>query len=132
MNFRIKIANKKEAIEALTLLQKLTGKKIHAEDLTPEQWVKLYNVSHFSYIGTTSRDHICGFLHSGDKEVLHYFTHLSEIISRLVGYKEYVVRNVGDYTANITKDGIEVGCQKISFEKFDEVAAMVAKFRSEN
>lgn len=132
MNFRIKVKNDREAVEALTLLQKLTGKQIHAEDLTPEEFVRLHKVSDYSYMGINSRDCICGFLHSGDKEVLHYFTHLSEIISRLVSYKEYVVENVGKYTAKISRDGIEVGCQKISFEKFDEVAAMVAKFRSEN
>lgn len=131
MNFRIKVKNNREAVEALTLLQKLTGKKIHRDNLTPEQWVDDFDSSVYKYIGIYN-DTIVGYEVAGNLEVLHYFTHLSEIISRLVGYKVYVVKDVGHYTAKITKDGIEVGCQKISFEKFDEVAAMVAKFRSEN
>lgn len=34
-----------------------------------------------------------------------------------------------DYSAIVSKKGIEVGCQNISFEDFDKLAELVAKYR---
>jgi len=38
-----------------------------------------------------------------------------------------VIDGVGDYSAKVYKDHLMVGCQTISWEKFDEIAAARAK-----
>lgn len=59
------------------------------------------------------------------------FEDLPKIVSILTNSKPpIVVENVGEYTAVINDDGINVGCQTISFEKFDEVAKAVKEYRS--
>ncbi len=40
-----------------------------------------------------------------------------------------VVKNVGDYEAMVTKNSVQVGCQTISFEKFEEIAEAVKQIR---
>jgi len=41
-----------------------------------------------------------------------------------------VVEGLGEYSASIKKDGIHVGCQLITFEKFAELEKAVNKFNS--
>lgn len=41
------------------------------------------------------------------------------------------VKITNDYTAEINNKGIEVGCQLITFDKFDELSKKVAEFRAE-
>lgn len=44
-------------------------------------------------------------------------------------YTPVIISDVGDYEAKVHKSGIKVGCQTISFEKFEEIAEAVKKFR---
>ena len=55
-----------------------------------------------------------------------------EIIERLT--KTYTVTEVGDdnYTATVTDEGIVVGCQTITFEKFEEIVKVVKDFQDSN
>jgi len=43
-------------------------------------------------------------------------------LSKIKAITSITVKNVGDYEAIVTKDHIQVGCQKISKEKFEEIA----------
>ena len=40
------------------------------------------------------------------------------------------INKVGDYHAKVTKDGIHINGEVISFEKFDEIAAAVTKVKN--
>ncbi len=49
--------------------------------------------------------------------------------NNVVNYTPIVIEDVGDYEARVTATGIKVGCQTISFEKFDEIEEAVKKIR---
>jgi hypothetical protein len=57
---------------------------------------------------------------------------LSEMIEKIISapFKEsFTIQLTNDYEAEVTKDGITVGCQKITFEKFDELCELVKQAR---
>lgn len=44
--------------------------------------------------------------------------------------KNYRMNLTNEYDAEITSDGIIVGCQTITFEKFEELSALVEKYKT--
>jgi len=53
----------------------------------------------------------------------------TEIIKEITD-TEITIDNVGDYSAIICREGIKVGCQTISFGKFDEIVEGVKKYKN--
>jgi hypothetical protein len=65
------------------------------------------------------------FAKNGYKPVM-----LDKFIENILSYNSSIKIEISSqYTAEISKDSIKVGCQTISFEKFDEIAAAVEKMR---
>jgi hypothetical protein len=65
----------------------------------------------------------------------HHFDYPKDI-SKIIEFftnppKVYEVEDVGSYTAKINNTGIVVGCQTITFEKFQEISDMVDEFKKE-
>ncbi len=53
-------------------------------------------------------------------------TDAAKIIDHILNpFKEITINGVGDYSAIVSQDDIRVGCQVISFEKFQEIADAV-------
>jgi hypothetical protein len=67
--------------------------------------------------------------------VLSWPSQATEILAELKEYfkgkKPVFVSNVGDYSATICDEGIKVGCQTISFAKFQEIVDGVDKFNKQ-
>jgi len=57
--------------------------------------------------------------------------------AKIIGYftpkikEDVTIHNVGDYSAQITSSGIHVGCQLISFKKFQEIVDAVKQFQED-
>ena len=81
-------------------------------------------------IGYAADSKNMGFVHTNPSG-LYWPKDADKIIDIIVGSnKSITVPNVGDYTATVDAEGIKVGCQTISFEKFDELTKAVNKIRS--
>ena len=131
MEIVIDTNNKADHYSATALLQKLSGAKIHGyENLSVQSFNDSYWNTHSLVV--LRHDDTIGGTKSGNRKVTHYYPQdTQKIVDHFIKpKKEYIVTNVGDYKAEITKDGIKVGCQVISFEKFDEVANKLKDFRN--
>lgn len=134
-NVLIKTENPQDARRLLIVLLALTGGQIHAGDITVDQFVDRYAASHplIGLDGTYTDDGKPVFAGWGGRRVADYS--YPQDIQKIIDIfspdskKVQVIENVGDYEATVTAEGISVGCQKISLEKFDEIAAAVAKVR---
>ncbi len=56
---------------------------------------------------------------------------LTELKEFFKGKRPVFISKVGDYSATICDDGIKVGCQTISFAKFQEIVDGVDKFNKQ-
>jgi hypothetical protein len=55
---------------------------------------------------------------------------LNELVRILTGAGLYASVQISDeYKAIVTKEGVQVGCQNVTFERFDELAAVVKRVR---
>jgi len=73
---------------------------------------------------------LCGYGRMQTRHTRHTWPEDAvEIIERIT--KTYTVTEVGDdnYTATVTKTGIVVGCQTITFDKFEEISKVVKDFQ---
>lgn len=63
-----------------------------------------------------------------------WFNSLAEVVAwleqEIASYPETV--KVGDYEAMVTAEGIDVGCQHVSFEEFDALSGLVDRLRPKN
>lgn len=70
-----------------------------------------------------------------DNDSLNWPSQAKEILKELkeifVKPKPIIISNVGDYKATICEDGIKVGCQTISFAKFQEIVDGVSKYKAQ-
>jgi hypothetical protein len=129
MNFKIKTNTQKEKLSAIILLSKLTGANISDFYLDDDGEVSHNMNMRHPYLYISDNEITASMSPFGDNQY-DYSTQLHEIIDLLTNpKKEYVVKDVGDYSATISGNGIEVGCQTISLEKFDEIAEKVALVR---
>lgn len=65
---------------------------------------------------------------SDNKEIIS----LSEMIEKIISapiIESFTMQLTNNYEAEVTKDGITVGCQEITFEKFDELSELVKQVR---
>jgi hypothetical protein len=129
--FVIKVTTVEDKRNAIILLNKLTGAFIGScyrdlnDNVMPPHQLDL----RYSYLGVADT-RIDGRRTSDDMPVYNYPDDLPIIIDKLLSPPvEYTVEDVGDYSATISEDGIEVGCQTISLKKFDEIAEKVALVR---
>ena len=61
-----------------------------------------------------------------------YPKQITDIILYITETKSYKVENLTrDYDAEVLDGKISVGCQTVSFEKFDELAKIVAEYRKD-
>jgi len=65
------------------------------------------------------------------RKVLNWPEQAEEIVS-LIFKKSYKMHDLCDYFAEVTKDGIKVGCQTIPFDKFEKLVTLVNEFKNEN
>jgi hypothetical protein len=53
-----------------------------------------------------------------------------ELVNTLLSIpKSYTLEDVAGYTATVTKTGIKIGCQTVTFEKFYELLGLVEDFK---
>lgn len=64
-----------------------------------------------------------------DVTVYRFASELEQINQAIFNRAESTVRISADYDAVVSKNGIQVGCQTISFEDFDKLAAIVKNIR---
>ena len=64
-----------------------------------------------------------------DLTTYYWSKDLDAIIEHL-STKTYRMNLTNQYDAEITSDGIIVGCQTITFEKFEELSALVEKYKT--
>lgn len=64
-----------------------------------------------------------------DRAVYHYDSDLPTILNVLLNGNGRKMQLTSEYEAVVEDTYIQVGCQKITFEKFDELAKIVAKVR---
>lgn len=131
MNLKIKTNTKSEKRSAIILLSKLTGATISDYYLDDVDEVCHNMDMNHPYVYISDNEITASVQPFGDN-VYDYATQLPEIIYLLMNpKKEYVVKDVGDYTAEITEEGIVVGCQTISFEKLQEIVDKVSEFKAD-
>jgi hypothetical protein len=131
MNLKIKTNTKSEKRSAIILLSKLTEATISDYYLDDVDEVSHNMDMSHPYVYISDNEITASVQPFGDN-VYDYATQLPEIIDLLMNpKKEYVVKDVGDYTAKITEEGIVVGCQTISFEKLQEIVDKVSEFKAD-
>lgn len=127
-----KVAAKKAAKKAATLeeIQKLIGQVVEADTESGEY--EFENLTLKVTEGWLTLDN--------DGDDIDDFRSLDEVRTKLEQMlEESVVLKVTDVEdsgfsddATVDSDGITVGCKTVPFNKFDEIAAMVAKYRAKN
>lgn len=75
-----------------------------------------------------------GNIKAGESEYLAGFSNAAVLcveLQKLIDAESSISVELNDeYSAEVTKDGIKVGCQSIDFEAFDELIKVVEKVRS--
>ena len=127
---RIKVNNWQEKCIAIKILQFLTG-CLNEEifSYTYETKSSLYN-----YIGLDNIDNkkISAYCAFDNKKVVDfvdiYKLFIEHEFKKLVSPKFEVELN-NEHRAEITKEGIKVGCQNFSFDKFEELYGKIQEFK---
>lgn len=130
---RIKVYNRDQVRKALGIFNLLGGFSIDMGD-TIDEFTRKYipkDVTTY-YIGLSFNDKVTAWS-AGDNDNnidINDTESLAVFIAEIVSYeKPTTIKGVGQYDAIISSENIQVGCQTISFEKFDEIAAAVKKHR---
>jgi len=91
----------------------------HSHDTTQDPALvnSIYNFSKYPRIAVDPTGSICG---TGGTQDYVWPQDAAKIIKDLTA-KVIVVNNVGEYTATVSAKNIQVGCQTITWEKFDEL-----------
>ncbi len=74
-------------------------------------------------------DFVTSSWYDEDALVLNFDTDLEKINEAIFNFASHTIKISADYNAHVTREGIQVGCQKISFEDFDKLAALVKNIR---
>jgi len=123
---KIKINSKKEQIAVLKLLVGFGGWIRSGE--TPESYAEFPEYNHVVVdrdmrMDLTSSNWDAGVLFNYPADAAKLIEFLSFPLI------EEKIRISDEWVAHVTKDGIKVGCQSISFERFDELAKVVKEVR---
>lgn len=101
------------------------GYKWHGETSDIAEIDRDYPYSAWSTIRVdTTTKQICGVK---DKPDYQWPEQSEEVLGSLDN--SHVIYNVGDYTAVVGPKGIQIGCQFVTFDKFEEIAKAVAKIK---
>ena len=126
-------ANDKLAV--LHLLNKFTGYPITINGDPYPNPKKGKMDMYFPYVYTKDGENVLGsrLSQGGFENNFKYPEDIKEIMEFLITPpKEYIVKSVaGLNDAMVTKDGIKVGCQTVSFEKFQELVDKVEEFKAD-
>jgi len=129
----IKITNREDKKAATILLMKLSGIGIHPtfEDLDDFtlMW-SCYPV--ISNVGTVIDGHAYKIKAHASVPQFDYPSQINEIIEHLTVIKTYKMKLTDDYDAVVADTGIRVGCQTISFEKFEELNELVTEYKKDH
>lgn len=133
---RIKTNSPEEYRKALVLFNEMTGLPFY-ENISVDEYIKRYSWEPGDFVGISNTErYITSWRGWGDFSNFAYLWEvegMAKVIKYMLDFSPIViVKNVGSYTAEITKDGINVGCQKISFEKLDEIVEAANKIRNKN
>ncbi len=131
----VKVNNRKD-FETLVTLMVANGYTYspYNTHTTPKEvadsWARSY-----SYLLLSDKKNLNGCNHgcSLAQAYLNWPEDAATVVDMLFNSKKNrIVENVGDYTAEITENGIEVGCQTIPFEKFQEIVEAVKAVKEVN
>lgn len=127
---RIKTNNLTEFRKAFNIFILLGGYEIDCAKSIDDYITKFIYYENFPYyVGLSHNNKVTcwsasdNFVHFDDTE------NLTSFIAEIVSESPTTIKEVGDFDAVITSKNIKVGCQIISFEKFDEIAEAVKKHR---
>lgn len=139
MNVKIKTNSQEQYEKILSLIMALTDFRIPGyESATAKEWAKEYPFEgSFKYVWIKEdgiKTYSSNFEPLPDSPTPRYNLDNKEDFSKLVELlfytkKKVVIEGVDNYQAIISEEGISVGCQKITFEKFAEIANAVEKFK---
>jgi hypothetical protein len=112
----------------LSILMKMGAKWHNDADYTVSYVDEKYSWDNYPVVMLDEDMEISGNP-SDYRHVTHLFPQDSYIILADLSDQSapIVIEGVGDYSARVYKDHLMVGCQTISWEKFDEIAAARAK-----
>jgi len=127
MNFIILTKTKVEKFTAIQLIHKFTGAEldVYTNEEVGDMWMS------FPYLKIDEHEKVVN-AYSDDQglEVLVWETQLNEIVERLTVLNDNTIEDFAGNKVEITKSGILIGNEKVSFEKFEELAKKVEKFLS--
>jgi len=86
-----------------------------------EESIAHYKVDFYPHLKIFEENFISGLNASHDYPTLSYENDLSKIIDLITSNKSIKIDGVGDYTAEVFKDEVKVGCQTITAEKVKEI-----------
>jgi len=90
-----------------------------------------YNFDQYPCIGISHGMGLSGYpAQRGEAGFFTWPTDAKDIVEYMKN--DYTVVGIGHYTAKVTKDGIKVGCQTITFDKFKELVKVVKDFQEAN
>lgn len=128
----INTKNKTDRLSLLTCLIALGG-EWHKGTMSVKGAIDVdasYNFDQYPCIGIAHGKSISGYPTSRGLEPITWPDDAKVIVEYM--QNDYTVDGIGDYTAEVTKTGIKVGCQTISFKKFKELNTVVDKYQEAN
>jgi hypothetical protein len=126
----VKVKDKTQ-FEAIVALLLISGKKFSDSNSTLSS--KEYTEKYYERFPYPIIDHPtmnCWNGTYGSYKVLNWPEQAEEILN-VIFKKTYAIEDFCDYSAEVTEDGIKVGCQTIKFDKFDELVKLVKEFKEE-
>lgn len=97
----------------------------------PVNGIYIGDLRNKSIVGNASFGH--GYGENNEFTLPEDFTKVINAIHENDNIKEPIIINgVGDYDAIITEESIQVGCQTITFKKFEELQEAVKKVRNDS
>lgn len=127
------VKTKEQYRQALLLYSSLAELPIHNGDevVTVDEYIEEFPIEDVKIVGINNHNRISTWSYVSNDTNEKDFSIQSErakILEYLLSIKStIIVKNVGIYDAVISKNGIRVGCQNITFEKFQEIVDAVKK-----
>ena len=129
-NFAVEYSTKQEAIIILSILYSYGYRPQDGETL--EEWSSDSHIFNYvlvdnGFIDAAYRDGEFEY----DEDNSYDFDGLSRLVDRVSNHTPSFECQISDnYRATVSDKGIEVGCQIITFDRFDELSKLVEKFKN--
>tara|TARA_R100001039_G_scaffold10623_1_gene5459 strand:+ start:60246 stop:60734 length:489 start_codon:yes stop_codon:yes gene_type:complete len=119
-------------LQAEVILQMAEGKGLKVYESTKYRILQGYSTDERNtYIIYNGKEFIGGNKNDVDKYLFKVLS-FPEFIAAIDVYKETVKVQITDsYEAELTEKGIKVGCQLITYDKFDELKKAVKKYKKQ-